>query len=84
MKKIGMMMYGYPLGVSPSIINSAILLALEGYEVHIYIDRPSFNESEIKFANKAIIIHIIDNNNISIWNKNILVFYKGKFKKRQF
>ena len=29
MKKIGIILLGYPLGVSPSIINSAILLARE-------------------------------------------------------
>jgi len=80
MKKIGMIIYGYPLGVSPSLINSAILLAQEHYEVHIFINRSGLELSKINFNNQNIIIHALDFN-FGIWNKRILIFHNGKFEK---
>lgn len=80
MKKIAMIIFGYPLGVSPTMINSAILLAREGYDVHIFINIRHFEMSKINFNNQNIIIHVV-NYNLGIWNKRILIFHDGKFKK---
>ena len=59
-KKIGFVMYGYPLGVSLSIINAAIVLAGRGYQANIFIDTATFNSSSIDFKNENIVIHAID------------------------
>ena len=79
-KKIGIIIFGYPLGMSPMIINSAILLAQEGYEVHIFINEDSFELSKISFNDQNIIIHAL-NYNSGMCNKRISIFHKGKFKK---
>ena len=54
MKKIGIVLFNYPLGVSPSLINTAIMLEGEGYDVHIFINRKTFSESEIEFHGNNI------------------------------
>ncbi len=81
MKKIGIIVFKYPLGVSPYIINSAILLAREGYKVHIFIDKPNFDRSRINFTDPNIILHLIqDKHNSGIWNRRIWIFRNGEFK----
>lgn len=71
-KKIGMLIFKYPLGISLSLINSAILLAREGYEVHIFIDKASFDASRIHFNEKNIRIHTIETNKEDTFNTSIL------------
>lgn len=60
MRKIGIIVFGYALGVSTSLINTAIELERAGYEVHIFIDKSSFELSPIDFKTDHIITHIID------------------------
>ncbi|MFC2058403.1 hypothetical protein ACFLTS_02010 [Chloroflexota bacterium] len=59
MGKIGMILYDYPLGVSPSLISSAILLAREGYEVHLFVDKSIFCANRVDFDDSRIIVHAI-------------------------
>jgi len=72
MKKIGVFIFRYWFGISLSLINSAILLAREGYEVHIFIDKASFNASRIHFNEKNIRIHTIETNKEDTFNTSIL------------
>ncbi len=58
-KKIGFIMYGYPLGVSTAIISAAMYLAQEGYEVNIFIDTYTFHQSPIEFKQKNIMVHTV-------------------------
>lgn len=60
MKRIGIFLFEYPLGVSALVINSALLLAREDYEVHIFIDTPTFELATIHFDDDNIVIHAID------------------------
>ena len=62
-KQIGIVTFDYPLGYQALTINSALMLEREGYEVHIFIDAPSYEEFKISFGDfgdKNIIIHPID------------------------
>jgi glycosyltransferase involved in cell wall biosynthesis len=59
MRRIGMVMFNYYLGLSPLLINSASILANAGYEVHIFIDAHYLERSEIDFPDNAIHIHPI-------------------------
>jgi glycosyltransferase involved in cell wall biosynthesis len=59
MRRIGMVIFNYYLGLSPLLINSAAAFANAGYEVHIFIDAHYLGRSEIDFHNDAIHIHPI-------------------------
>lgn len=62
-KRIGIVAFDYRLGFQPLTINSALMLEREGYEVHIFIDTPSYEESKINFGgfgDKNITTHPID------------------------
>jgi glycosyltransferase involved in cell wall biosynthesis len=56
-KKVGIILYNYPLSVSSTHINSAHLFAQKGYEVYIFIDKYSYNEKLLNFSENNI--HII-------------------------
>jgi glycosyltransferase involved in cell wall biosynthesis len=60
MRKIGIIVFDYVLGVSTSLINTAIELERAGYEVHIFTNRSFFELSPIDFKTDHIITHIID------------------------
>ncbi len=83
MKKVGMVLYSYPLGISSQLVSSAILLAREGYEVHLFVDAASFARSGIEFNESNIIIHRIKNTirQSGIWKIKLPVFRRGKFKR---
>lgn len=89
-----MVLYKYYLGFSPSLINSAILLAREGYEVHIFIAKSSFDAARINLHMENIVIHPIEIRQeeehepkhlsfwMNFWNKIIFEFSKtGKFRR---
>src|SRR5665647_918197 len=59
MKKIGVILYQYYL-ISPLLVNSIIVLAREGYEVHVFIDKKTYEASKIDFDEANIAIHPID------------------------
>ena len=59
MRKIGMVIFNYYLGLSPLLINSVAAFANAGYEVHIFIDAHYLERSEIDFHDNAIHIHPI-------------------------
>ena len=59
-KRIGIVAFDYQLGYQPVVINSALILEREGYEVHIFIDTPSYEESKISFGDTNVTIHPID------------------------
>jgi len=91
-KKIGIVIFKYPLGASLTLINSAILLARQGYRVHIFIDKKSLGRNKIKFKEKDITLHPIKdtrgvrnqltNESAAVRRyKKILAFRKQKFKK---
>lgn len=58
-KKIGLIIFWYSIGISPSLINLVINLARSGYEIHIFIDEVSFNYAKISFKNKNITLQLI-------------------------
>jgi glycosyltransferase involved in cell wall biosynthesis len=60
MKRIGMFVFDYPLGCLPSVINSVLLFAHEGYEVHIFVDARTLESTPIRFNNDNIAVHAID------------------------
>ncbi len=60
-QKIGLIIFWYSIGISPSLINMVINLAKSGYKVHIFIDDISFHYSKIHFKNKNIYLHLIKN-----------------------
>jgi len=59
MKKIGIILFKYGLGDSPLLINSAFLLEREGYEIHIFIDADTFEQSRIDFERENIVVHTL-------------------------
>jgi glycosyltransferase involved in cell wall biosynthesis len=59
MKKIGIILFKYGLGDSPLLVNSAFLLELEGYEVHIFIDADTFRRTRIDFERTNIAVHAL-------------------------
>jgi glycosyltransferase involved in cell wall biosynthesis len=58
-KKIGIILYNYPLGASSSLINSARLFAKNGYEVYFFVDRDSYNKKLLNFSETGIHIFLI-------------------------
>jgi hypothetical protein len=58
-KKIGLIIFWYPLGVSPTLINLVNSLAVKKCDVEIFIDSLSFRWAPIKFKNKKIKIHLV-------------------------
>lgn len=60
MKKIGIIVFHYYLANSLSVISSATILAKEGYDVHIFIDRFIYERSKASFDEDNISIHPID------------------------
>ncbi len=56
-KKIGLVVFWYPLGVSPTLINLANSLAEKKYDVQIFIDSLSLSRAPIIFKNKKIKVH---------------------------
>lgn len=59
MKKIGIIVFLYGFAISLPLLNTAILLEREGYEVHIFIDKPTFELEKIDFNTKNIVVHPI-------------------------
>lgn len=59
MKKIGIIVFKYGLGDSPLLVNSALLLEREGYEIHIFIDADTFEPSSINFESVNIVVHAL-------------------------
>ena len=59
-KKIGIVIYDYALGYSELVINTALILADEGYDVDIFVDTATYERSKIDFRNEHIAIHTID------------------------
>ena len=60
MKKIGIVILKYWLGTSLSLTSSAVALAREGYDVHIFIDRSSYEFSKADFEEDNISLHLIE------------------------
>jgi glycosyltransferase involved in cell wall biosynthesis len=60
MKKIALIVFNYYLANSLSLISSATILAREGYDVHIFIDRFTYERSKANFAEEHISVHPID------------------------
>ena len=58
-KKIGLVIFWYPLGVSPTLINLVNSLVKRNCDVEIFIDRLSFHRAPIIFKNKKIKIHLV-------------------------
>lgn len=58
-KKIGLIMFWYPIGVSPALINLAEFLAKANFQVHIFIDDNTFQQTKVNFSDKNIILHLI-------------------------
>ena len=59
-KKIGIIVFCYYLANSLSLISSATILAKEGYDVHIFIDRFIYERSKASFDEDNISVHPID------------------------
>jgi glycosyltransferase involved in cell wall biosynthesis len=59
-KKIAIVVFRYYLANSLSLISSATLLAKEGYDVHIFIDRFFYERSKATFDEDNISVHPID------------------------
>jgi glycosyltransferase involved in cell wall biosynthesis len=59
-KKIALIVFNYYLANSLSLISSATILAREGYDVHIFIDRFIYERSKADFADDHISVHPID------------------------
>ena len=60
MKKIGIVIYNYPLGNQLSLISCATSLAREGYDVHIFIDSLIYERSRADFEEENISVHAIE------------------------
>ncbi|MGZ3611845.1 MAG: hypothetical protein ACXVBU_17480, partial [Ktedonobacteraceae bacterium] len=60
MRKIGIIVFDYVLGVSTSLINTAIELGRAEYEVHIFTNKSSFEQSPVDFKTDHITTHVID------------------------
>ncbi|MGZ4947378.1 MAG: hypothetical protein ACXV5N_13560 [Halobacteriota archaeon] len=60
MKKIAIIDYRYFLANSLSLINSAIILAREGYDVHIFIDPYVYENAKADFDDDRISVHLIE------------------------
>jgi glycosyltransferase involved in cell wall biosynthesis len=82
MKRIGIVLFKYILGYSPLVINTALILESEGYEVNIFIDTPTYERGKIDFYGKNIVIHTVDNTRVTAakaaqtgsWNKLTYAF----------
>jgi len=59
-KKIAVIVFNYYLANSLSLISSATILAREGYDVHIFIDKFIYERSKAEFTDDHISVRPID------------------------
>jgi hypothetical protein len=57
---MALIFFNYYLASSLSLTSSATILAREGYDVHIFIDRFLYEGSKADFADEHISVHPID------------------------
>lgn len=59
-KRIGIVIFDYIFACSPLIINSALILESEGNEIHIFVNKDTYENGKIHFDDKNIVVHSID------------------------
>jgi len=68
-KNIAFILCRYPLGISSMIVNSIRLFAQQGFSVDIYINKKTYEESPLDFANPLVRIFVFDDSIMSIFFK---------------